>query len=62
MESHVQAWFVLKVDDEIRAKIRDWIRDEKDFDPKKVKLGKSEILVKVMKECCSATSSGVACD
>jgi hypothetical protein len=57
MESHIQAWFVLKVDDD-----RDWIRDEKDFDPDKVKLGKSEILVKVMKECCSATSSGVACD
>ena len=62
MESHIQSWFKIKVDDEIREKIREWIKNEKSFDPEQVKLGKSEVLVKVMKECCSATSSGVACD
>lgn len=51
-------WYHLSVDEPIRKKIREWIATEKTFEPEKVTIENEEVLVKVIKECCSATSSG----
>jgi hypothetical protein len=53
-------WVHLKVDDEIRMKIREWITNEKTFDPLQVDVGDDEVLVVVIGECCGVTSEGNA--
>lgn len=54
-------WLQLKADDEIMAKIRDWILHCGSFRSADVALGDGEVLVSVRDEACSHTSHGLHC-